>query len=622
MPKRTFNLRTPGLAALIAVVAVLAFMLGGRTAGDSPATDPHAGHREAGRPDGASAPEVWTCSMHPQIQLPEKGKCPICFMDLIPLENGGDDDLGPRTLELSEGAAALAEIRTTAVTRASAGTTVRLIGKVQADETRTRTIAARIAGRIDTLFVDYTGAEVSRGQPLLSLYSPDLYAGQTELIAARRNVESLAAAGEPVRASAATALEAARRRLLLWGLSPEQVDRIAGQETPATHLRIEAPIAGVVTHRNATMGAYVQTGTPLYTVTDLSRVWVVLDAYEQDLPWLRTGQDVDFTVSAVPGHAFAGSVVFIDPVVDEKTRTAEVRLSVDNAERLLKPGMLAGAVVRAGSPAEADRPLVIPASAPLRTGKRAVVYVRLPHHDKPAFEGREIVLGPRTAEGFIVAEGLEEGELVVTNGAFKIDSALQIQAKPSMMSPLGGGAPPAHHHGDGASMPPAPTEPDTGPVPAPRAFRAALVPVLDAYLELTAALAADADGAAAAAVGSLHRALEAVPGDPGGEAARAWTRDAADLAGPLAAMTAAEDIDSRRRPLQDLTLALWRVLERYQVEYRETVRRFNCPMAYGNQGGDWLQLDPTTANPYFGAAMLRCGLQTDSLGTAAAEERR
>ncbi|MBU2500971.1 efflux RND transporter periplasmic adaptor subunit, partial [bacterium] len=156
MPKRTFNLRTLGLAALIALVAVLAFMLGGRTAGDSPAADPHAGHREAGQPDGGSAPEVWTCSMHPQIQLPEKGKCPICFMDLIPLENGGDDDLGPRTLELSEGAAALAEIRTTAVTRASAGRSVRLIGKVQADETRTRTIAARIAGRIDTLFVDYT----------------------------------------------------------------------------------------------------------------------------------------------------------------------------------------------------------------------------------------------------------------------------------------------------------------------------------------------------------------------------------------------------------------------------------------------------------------------------------
>jgi len=209
----------------------------------------------------------------------------------------------------------------------------------------------------------------------------------------------------------------------------------------------------VVVHKQAMEGRYVQTGAPLYTVADLSRVWLTIDAYEADLPWLRLGQTVDFTVAALPGRTFSGRIIFIDPVLNLRTRTAEVRVEVPNRDGDLKPGLYADAVVSAtldskGLPAGAGaEPLVIPATAPLITGKRAVVYVRKPGTDKPTFEGREVVLGPRADDVYIVLSGLSEGEDVVTNGAFKIDSALQIQAKPSMMSP-GGGPPPDHHHGD------------------------------------------------------------------------------------------------------------------------------------------------------------------------------
>ena len=429
----------------VAIIAAFAFGLLLRGGGETPSGN------EAHTEQDHAAATTWTCSMHPQIKLPKAGQCPICFMDLIPLDNGdGDDDLGPATLVLSEAAAALAEIQTAVVERRQAAARVRLIGKVDFDETRSKSIAAWVPGRIDTLFVDFTGTEVKRGDRLVSLYSPELYAAQTELLNAIQANRELQASGDPVmRKTAAETVTAARERLRLWGLDPSRIKQIEKSGQARRHMDITSPLGGVVIHKNAVEGMYVKTGTPIYTVADLSRVWVTLDAYESDLVWLKKGQNIDFTVEAVPGRRFHGTIDFIDPVLNKKTRTTMVRLNVDNGQRLLKPGMFVNATVAAvvdlaGESHQGDgaqsTPLVIPASAPLITGKRAVVYVRVPGSAKPAFEGREVVLGPRAGDFYIVLSGLAEGELVVTKGNFKIDSALQIQAKPSMMNPTGAGS--------------------------------------------------------------------------------------------------------------------------------------------------------------------------------------
>jgi len=571
--------------------------------------------------------------MHPQIKLPKPGKCPICFMDLIPLDVGGDDDLGPGTLVLSEAAAALAEIQTAVVERRRAEARVRLIGKVDFDETRSKSIAAWVPGRIDTLFVDFTGTEVERGDRLVSLYSPELFAAQTELLNAIQANRDLQASGEPVmRRTAEATVTSARERLRLWGLDPARIEQIEKTGKARRHMDITSPLGGVVIHKNAVAGMYVKTGTPIYTVADLSRVWVILDAYESDLVWLKEGQNIDFTVEAVPGRRFQGTIIFIDPVLNDRTRTTMVRLNVDNRQRLLKPGMFVNANVAAEVAREVGSrqgdgagtlPLVIPASAPLITGKRAVVYVRVPGSEKPAFEGREVVLGPRAGDYYIVLSGLAEGELVVTKGNFKIDSALQIQAKPSMMNPTGGGPAPGHNHGGAPTGKPegaeeTPRQSDKIVVFAsPTEFRGQLGAVLEAYLALQTALAGDDEKKARGAADRAGDALQAVDMTlVDGEAHMAWMKDEKSLRDSFASIAAATEIDAQRRHLQDLTGQLWDTLRRFGYSQDEPVRLFNCTMADGGKGGDWIQLETTTANPYFGSAMLLCGDQTDSLTTA------
>jgi len=469
-------------------VALLVGLILGRISGDAN----RAPEKDAAR-DVASAPaeqapadaEVWTCVMHPQIRLPRPGQCPICGMDLVPVDadSSGAGEANSRQIAMSEEALAIAEIETVAVRRALVARDVRMVGKVDYDETRVRNIAAWAPGRIDRLFVDYTGVEVNKGDHLVSLYSPELRTAQEELLQAIRANANLRQSGVSVlRESTRATIESAREKLRLLGLTKAQVQSIEARGEPTDHLTIYAPASGTVVHKNAVEGLYVETGTPIYRIADLSKVWVHLDAYESDMSWIRFGQDVEFTTEAYPGETFHGRIAFIAPTLNPKTRTVKVRVNVDNPDGRLKPEMFVRAVVRAGvaqggrvmeaslegkwigpmhpeiirdrpgacpicgmalvpveklgyAPAdERHAPLVIPATAALVTGKRAVVYVRLPGRERPTFEGREIELGPRAGDFYVVRSGLQEGEQVVVKGSFNIDSSLQIQARPSMMS--------------------------------------------------------------------------------------------------------------------------------------------------------------------------------------------
>jgi Cu(I)/Ag(I) efflux system membrane fusion protein len=438
--------------------------------------------------------QTWTCSMHPQIRQPNFGLCPICNMDLIPLEADGYGG-GLRELSVSAEASALLDLRVSPVVRAPVEHQIRLFGRIAFDERRVSTITSRVAGRLERLYVDFTGALVGEGDHLAEIYSPDLVVAQRELIESRRAMDALPASASPaLRDTRQRLLQAAREKLRLLQFSDERIQAIERLNEPTDIITLDAPQAGVVIEKFANQGDYVETGGQLFRIADLSSVWVNLEAYENDLQWLRYAQDVHFEVAAIPGRPFSGRIVFIDPQIDPERRVARVRVNLVNEDRALKPGMFVRATVRSTStadgrvldpslagkwispmhpeiikadpgqcdlcgmdlvPAEefgfvADldngaEPLLVPASAVLQTGLRAIVYVRLPDRDMPTFEGREIVLGSRVGDQFIVASGLEEGEIVVTRGAFKLDSELQIKARPSMMSPDAGLAErPAH----------------------------------------------------------------------------------------------------------------------------------------------------------------------------------
>lgn len=600
---------------LILVTVALAFGLGYLFRGFDTGSGPQVTMQssQTHQTGEAAPPQAWTCSMHPQIQLPEFGKCPICFMDLIPVTLGDQDNSAAPVLELSPAAVALADIQTVRISRQHLPVTVRLVGKVDFDETRLRSITARVAGRLDSLRVDFTGTDVRRGQSLAAVYSPELYAAQVELLSALEAARGVERGGGAVLQQTTRAtVEAVRKRLRLWGLTPQQISAIEDSGVASEHLDIASPLSGTVVSKPAVEGSYVTEGTEIYAVADLSQVWVNLQAYEKDLVWIRVGQQVAFEVAALPGRTFAGRVAFIDPTLDVQSRTVRVRLDVDNRNRLLKPGMYVSAVI--SSPADMESPpLVIPATAPLLTGKRAVVYVRLPDKDRPTFAGREIQLGPRTGDYYVVTAGLSEGEEVVVKGNFKIDSELQIRALPSMMSPgipedmVNSGTP-------GEVTSPATAGDEEQARAAPARFLDRLGEILDNYLGIQTALAADDDARAAKAAAEAASVLTSVEGSGlDAEAQAGWAGDRAQLTAALANVRQASDITSRRAAFLPLSTELWRILRTYG--YRETgpVRWIHCPMAFENAGADWIQREAAIANPYYGASMLRCGSQTDSL---------
>ena len=448
----------------------------------------HAAHTSEAIPTKTA--EIWTCSMHPQIKLSKPGKCPICNMDLLLIETETDyeneSSNSSTSLQLSSLAEKLAEIEVTPVVRQSVTKEIRLVGMVDFDETRLTHITAWVPGRIDRMYVDYTGITIKKGDHMLELYSPELLGAQEELIQVAKSLARLKTAGSSlVKKSTEHSLIAAREKLQILGLTEKQVKEIERIGKTRDQLTIYAPTGGVVVDRNATEGMYVQTGTRIYSIADLTKLWIHLDAYESDLPWIRYGQTVEFSTRAIPGKTFTGKVAFISPIVSTETRTTKIRVNLDNDKGFLKPGLFVDGIVRATvygagkvmdaslegkyigpmhpeiiqdtpgkcpicgmdlvpaeelgyltHPEELVEPLIIPDSAPLLTGTRAIVYVKIPN--KSHYQLREVELGPRAGNFYIVENGLTEGELVVTNGAFKIDADLQIRGKQSMMNPSGG----------------------------------------------------------------------------------------------------------------------------------------------------------------------------------------
>ena len=368
-----------------------------------------------------SKAEVWTCSMHPQIRMDKPGKCPICAMDLILLNQSGGATSDPMAIHLSKEAAQLANVLTTVVSKQSSVKELRLYGKVQADERLRQNQVAHISGRIEKLLVNFTGEPIQKGQKLAVVYSPELITAQQELFEAAKTKQS-----QP------EIYEASKERLLQWKLTGEQILEIESSGNVRANVDIVSTTNGIVTARRVNSGDYVNQGSVLFEISDLSRVWVLFDAYESDLAFLKQGDKIDFTLQALPGSSFSGAIRFIDPVIDPTTRVAKVRVEISNPGAKLKPEMFATGIFKSNLKDFSDK-LVIPRSAVLWTGKRSIVYVKQTG-DEPVFKIREIELGPQLGNSYVVAEGLTDGEEIVTEGAFSVDAAAQLEGKPSMMN--------------------------------------------------------------------------------------------------------------------------------------------------------------------------------------------
>jgi membrane fusion protein, copper/silver efflux system len=369
----------------------------------------------------------WVDPMHPAYKSDKPGIAPDCGMDLVPVYEG---DAGPArgaqsnvkgysNVKLTTSRQQLIGVQTGLAETRSVGRTVRTVGRVAVDETRLHTITTKFDGYIEKLYVDYTGKEVRRGQPLFSVYSPELLATQQEYLLALR-----AAKQSPLL------LESSRRRLQLWDIGAGDIRRLEQTGEPRKSLTIYSPASGFVMSKTAIEGARITAGAPLFEIAGLDRVWVVADVYETELAFVRTGADANVTLSYLPGRTFTGKITFITPTVDPMTRTAKVRIEVDNRDMSLKPDMYAEVVIQ--EPARSVT--VVPESSVIATGTRSVLFVV---KEDGTFEPREVQTGTKNDHFLEIRSGVKPGERVATQANFLIDSESRLKAALAQMSAPG-----------------------------------------------------------------------------------------------------------------------------------------------------------------------------------------
>jgi len=521
---------------------------------------------------------IWTCSMHPQIRQHEAGNCPICGMDLIPVEKEPAPK-NPNAIRMTDYALKLANVQTIEVGSGNAQNEIRLNGKVAVDERLTHSQPSHIPGRIEKMLVNFTGEKVNRGQVLARVYSPQLVTAQEELLQAYS-----------LRESNPRLFQAAQQKLKNWKISQRLIDRILEQGSPENQFDITADVGGVVTKKLVETGDYVERGKPIYEITDLSKIWVLFDVYENQMGAIQKGSEVQFQVASLPGKIFSGEVEFIDPLVSSQTRVSTARVEVENQAsgqgELLKPGMLVSGIIKNPMKNTALDKIIIPNSAILWTGKRSVVYVR---KSAGVFEMREVVLGESLGDKRVVTEGLEIGEEVVVNGAFTIDAAAQLAGKPSMM----------HTEDD--------KKENIQHVEISQESKKEFSGLLDGYFHLKEALVNDDFETAKKEVGEVAKGLGRISISTLEPSLKnPWENLRAQMKDEVHALKTAENIEDLRAGFDELSIILIELVQSFGLSDREMYIQY-CPMANENTGAHWLSLSSEIRNPYFGESMLNCG---------------
>ncbi len=542
--------------------------------------------------------QMWTCSMHPQIMQPESGDCPICGMDLIPAESVSDGLLADQ-FKLTENAMALANIQTSIVGKGNVeGNTIKLSGKIAENEEANAVQVSYFAGRIERLNVSFTGEEVRKGQLLATIYSPELYAAQQELITAASLKESQPAL-----------YKAVRNKLKLWKLSENQINQIEETGKVKENFPVYATVSGTVTEKLVEQGDYIKQGQPLLKIANLNTVWGNFDVYENQIDRFKKGQEVLITTNAYPNKEFKGKVDFIDPVLNTKTRTVTLRVVLNNKDDVFKPGMFVTANID-GVTSNNDQVLTIPASAVLWTGERSVVYLKT-NPDQPIFEMREIKLGNQIGNDYEVLEGLFVGNEIVTNGTFTVDAAAQLQGKKSMMNKEGGKVMTGHEsHLDMEETTSITNENNSNindRISVSKDFQNQLKVIFDDYIKLKDALVKDNSKNVVKESKILLDNLTKVDMKQLTDkvAHNHWMSLEKEIKASGTSISKTSNIKVQRNHFKHLSAHLIKAVQQFGVNEKVYVEF--CPMADNNNGAYWLSKEEKVINPYFGEAMLTCG---------------
>ncbi|HET9960118.1 MAG TPA: efflux RND transporter periplasmic adaptor subunit [Polyangiaceae bacterium] len=415
----------------------------------------------------ASEAPLYQCPMHPTIIQDHPGNCPICGMKLVKVEKSkvqnsvasapgnasathGAAGSGPGTasstptpsvpglasVEIDPERQQLIGLRTAEVTRGPVGGAWRTVGRVAIDETRVRHVNLKIPGFVERIYVDYIGKKVGKGDPLFSIYSPELLSAQEEYLLARKTQTDLSKMGGPLAPSDDGMVAAARRKLELWDISAAEMDNLVRTGQPKKSMTLYSPASGVVTKKDVVEGMKLDAGAMPYEIVDLSSVWVLADVYESELRFIKQGMSANLTLAAFPNREFKGKVVFLDPLLDPQTRTVKVRLTFPNPTGELRPEMF-GDVVLFGAAHEGLR---VPPDAIIDSGIEKVVFVAV---GAGKFEPRRVQVGNGDETFVEVVSGLEPGERVVVRANFLIDSESRLRASLSAVGREENPIPPA-----------------------------------------------------------------------------------------------------------------------------------------------------------------------------------
>lgn len=535
--------------------------------------------------------KFYQCSMHPQVKADKPGKCPICGMDLSPIFEG-QGALSENLITLDSNSISVINVQSEPVKRQSMRRTLRVAGMIEDDDTRHGIISAYNEGRIEKLFVNYVGAEVEKDQPLAAFYSPNLLSAQREylLLAQREQTNGAANFQEEQKKM----LTAAAQRLKRLGLTDSQIEGLGKSTNSMAQTQIVSPMSGTVVQRFVYEGQYVKEGDKLFEIADFSTMWFRFDAYESDLSWLKVGQEIEVITPSLPGKIYQAKINFIDPNINEPTRSAKVRVEIANPmiERDGKKGRELFHKLYAEGALMMILPetLAVPRSAVLNPGGIPLVYL---DQGDGAYEPRKVKLGIFGDEGWQVLEGLNEGDRVVTSGNLLIDAQAQFNS---------GGAPAEHHD-----------ESEEKPTPLPPLNEAQQKIANDFFAiagKMSDALASDDFKQFNEQAAKLHTVLPALAETFGNDADRKKLVEQIEQAGHL---SKADDLSAARKFFVPLTMATVEFAKSLRSEPAfKTVKIYKCPMA--NQGvpgapknGFWIQTEGELRNPFFGNAMLTCG---------------